>query len=327
MDIDNYIKNIFHINSESEFNDYALELFHYQYKNNNIYNQYIKLICSETKTIKHYSEIPFLPIELFRTKKIISIEKKHQNVFLSSGTTNQLKSKHYIIDLKIYKKSILKSFELFFGDPKEFVFFCLVPDFKKNPNSSLSFMCHELIKYSSKSKSGFYLNKTNTLISNIKKCQQEKKKFIIFGLGFEILNFANKKNISLKDGLIIETGGTKNNKTRILRDDLHKRLKKLFQIDNIISEYGMAELLSQSYYLNNKYFVAPPWKKILIRNKTNPLKINTNNYRGHINIIDLANIYSCGFIATNDMGYVNKVGFDVIGRSQNAANRGCSLMV
>ena len=327
MDIDNYIKKIFHINSESEFNDYALKLFHYQYKNNNIYNQYIKLLYSETKTIKHYSEIPFLPIELFRTQRIVSTEKKHQNVFLSSGTTSQLKSKHYIIDLKIYKKSILKSFELFFGDPKEFVFFCLVPDFKKNPNSSLSFMCNELIKYSSKSRSGFYLNKTNTLISNIKKCQQEKKKFIIFGLGFEILNFANKKNISLKGGLIIETGGTKNNKARILRDDLHKRLKNLFQIDNIISEYGMAELLSQSYYLNNKYFQTPPWKKILIRNKTNPLKINTNNYRGHINIIDLANIYSCGFIATNDMGYVKKTGFDVIGRSQHAANRGCNLMV
>lgn len=327
MNIDNYIKKIFHINNEVEFNDYALKLFHYQYKNNNIYNEYIRLIKCKIDTITHYSQIPFLPIEFFRTKRIISTKKPDQHIFLSSGTTSSLKSKHHITDLEVYKKSIKKGFELFFGSPKEFIFLCLVPSFTKNKHSSLAFMCNELINLSNHPNSGFYLNENEKLISTIRQCQKENNKFILLGLSFEILKIANNYNIPLLDGLVIETGGTKNKQERIVKEDMHNRLKRLFQTENIISEYGMAELLSQSYYCNKNFFKSPPWKKILIRNKTNPLEIETKSHRGHINIIDLANIYSCGFIATNDTGQLTQSGFNITGRSQNASNRGCNLMI
>jgi len=327
MDIDNYIKKIFHITNEAKFNDYALKLFQYQYKNNNIYNEYVTLINSKIDTIKHYSQIPFLPIEFFRSKRVVSTQKTAQYFFLSSGTTSSLKSKHYITDLEIYKKSIRKSFELFFGKPKEFVFLCLVPSFTKNPHSSLAFMCNELIKLSNQANSGFYLNETKKLMDAIRKCQKDNTKFILFGLSFELLKLANNYKTPLLDGVIIETGGTKNKQERIVKEDMHNRLKNLFKTKNIISEYGMAELLSQSYYCDNNCFKSPPWKKVLIRNKTNPLEIETKSHRGHINIIDLANIYSCGFIATNDTGHLTQSGFNITGRSQNASNRGCNLMI
>jgi len=327
MNIKNYIKNIFKIKNEDEFNKFALSLFHYQYVNNKIYNQYINLIKSDVSNIKDYTHIPFLPIELFRTQKIISTVDTVQNIFISSGTTNNQRSKHHIVSLEIYKTSIFNCFHFFWGNPKEFVFFCLVPDLHNNPHSSLSFMCSELINCSNNSKSGFYLKNKKTLLSNIAECQKKKQKFILFGLGFEILKFANKNNIALNGGVVIETGGTKKNKKRIVREDLHRRLQSLLKVKNIYSEYGMAELLSQSYYMKDDCFQSPPWKKILIRDKTNPFKIIGNNNRGCINIIDLANIYSCGFIATNDLGHLNNSGFNIIGRSQNSVERGCNLMV
>tara|TARA_Y100001968_G_scaffold332857_1_gene392695 strand:+ start:215 stop:1195 length:981 start_codon:yes stop_codon:yes gene_type:complete len=326
MSIENYIKNVFKIKSESEFNDFALQLFHYQKINNPVYRKYIDLIGYDIKPIKEYSEIPFLPIELFRSEKIITKNAAPQAIFNSSGTTNKQKSKHYVLDLEIYKKSIMKSFNLFIGDPKDFVFLCFAPNTAQNPNSSLSFMCTELIKNSKKETSGFYLKRENEAISNIHDFKKNNQKFILFGLSLELLKFAEKNNISLEHGIVIETGGSKNQNKHFIKDDLHSRLKSHFNTQSIYSEYGMCELLSQSYYGHNKCFKSPPWKKILIRDKTNPLKI-TNQNRGSINIIDLANIYSCGFIATNDSGYLTNDGFNIIGRNQNSIARGCDLMV
>ncbi len=327
MNPQNYIKKIFLIQNESEFNDYALQLFHYQYKGNEIYNNYVNLICNNVHAISTYHEIPFLPIELFRTKKIKTKNIKYQTIFHSSGTTKSEKSKHYIVDLDIYKKSIINGFKSHLGNPKDFVFFCLVPDFKNNPNSSLAFMCNELIVKSNHSKSGFYIGNEEVMKKTILDCQKKKEKFILFGLSFEILKFAEKHQINLKNGLVIETGGSKKGDQNIIKDALHHQLKYYFKIKDIYSEYGMAELLSQSYYTQNRCFISPPWKKILIRDKRNPLKINKNHTRGSINIIDLANIYSCGFIATNDFGYTTKKGFNIIGRNINANARGCNLMI
>ena len=326
MDTQNYIKKIFEIKTESDFNNLALKVFQYQYQNNPIYNQYINLIGYNVDNITDYHQIPFIPIELFRTQIVTSIDKNPEIIFLSSGTTTDIKSKHHVMNLDIYKKSILNCFKLFFGDPKEFVFFCLVPNFKINKNSSLSFMCSELIIKSQNLKSGFYLNRSDELISNIKLCQKKKKKFILFGLSFEILNFAEESKITLNGGYVIQTGGTKKNTKYIIQEDLHDRLKSLFNTEHIYSEYGMAELLSQSYYLNNHCFESPPWKKILIRDKRNPLKIIHEKNRGCINIIDLANINSCSFVATNDLGCLTNTGFNVFGRAQNASARGCNLM-
>ena len=327
MNIQKYIKKIFLINDEAKFNEYALQLFHYQYKENEIYNNYVNLIYNSISSIRTYHEIPFLPIELFRSKKIKTKHIKHQAIFHSSGTTKSEKSKHYIGDVDIYKKSILKNFKSSIGDPEEFVFFCLVPDFKKNPNSSLAFMCNELIIKSNHSKSGFYIGNEEEMKQAILNCQNKKEKFILFGLSFEILKFAKKHQLNLKKGLVIETGGSKKGDQNIIKDELHHQLKYYFKIKNIYSEYGMAELLSQSYYTQHNCFTSPPWKKILIRDKRNPLKINQNHARGSINVIDLANIYSCGFIATNDFGYTTKKGFNIVGRNMNANARGCNLMI
>tara|TARA_B100000530_G_scaffold88234_1_gene53635 strand:- start:700 stop:1680 length:981 start_codon:yes stop_codon:yes gene_type:complete len=325
MDIPHYTKKIFEIKTEDEFNNLSLRLFNYQYHNNSIYKQYIDLNNINIANITHYLEIPFLPIELFRTHKIILDNKKIDTFFMSSGTTNYEKSRHYISDISIYKESILKSFKLFVGNPKDFVFFCLVPDFPNHPNSSLSFMCNELIEISGDSSSGFYLRKDRDLSFEIKECQNNNKKFIILGLSFEILSFAENNNINLSGGYVIQTGGTKKKDQHMIQEDLHNKLKNLLKIEKVYSEYGMAELLSQSYYLDN-CFQSPPWKKIIIRDKTNPFRIIQSNKRGCINIIDLANIYSCSFIATNDLGHVTETGFNILGRAQYATEKGCSLM-
>mgnify|MGYP001274670840 CR=1 FL=1 len=327
MDINNYIKNIFQIKKENTFNDYAVNLFKYQYKHIKVYQKYVDLIGINPTKISRYKDIPFLPIELFRTQKIVSNQKDAQRLFISSGTTNKLKSKHYVADINIYKKSILSSFKLFLGSPREYTILCLIPNPNSFPNSSLAFMCNVLINESNNEKSGFYLNNKQKLRNVIISHEQKKKKYILFGLSFELLNFGEEHPISMKNGIILETGGTKKNKLQITKQDLHTRLKKYFDTPKIYSEYGMAELLSQSYYVNNYYFKSPPWKKILIRDKRNPLKIIENKNRGCINIIDLANTYSCGFIATNDLGCKINDGFNIIGRAQNASERGCNLLI
>ena len=317
---------IFEIKTSEEFNDIAIEMFEYQYKNNPVYNRYVNLCGFKTNNIQTYCEIPFLPIELFRTKKIIIGSNQIETVFFSSGTTNKEKSKHYIQDLDIYKKSILKSFQKFIGDPKGYSFLCLIPDFENNPNSSLAFMASELISLSQQNYSGFYLNREKKLISTIKLLKEKNIKFILFGLSFALLDFAEKYKINLDQGLVIETGGTKKQKKHIIQQELHKKLKLLFNTPKVYSEYGMAELLSQSYHRDN-CFESPPWKKIIIRDKTNPFKVLKDKKRGCINIIDLANINSCSFIATNDFGYLTSSGFNILGRSQNASERGCNLMI
>ena len=325
MDTLSYKKKIFEIKTEKDFNSLSLTLFKYQYIHNPIYKQYIDLNGIQVNNINTYHQIPCLPIELFRNKKIITKNKNSETVFISSGTTSNKKSKHYIGDLEIYKRSILSGFDFFFGNPTDYVFFCLIPDFKTNPNSSLSFMSSQLITASKNDKSGFYIGKRKELIKNIKQSQQEKKKFILFGLCFEILEFAKTSNLMLDGGVVIQTGGNKRKQEYIIQEELNEKLKSIFGIDTICSEYGMAELLSQSYYKKD-YFKSPPWKKILIRDKTNPMKIIEDNKRGCINVIDLANIHSCGFIATNDLGQINSHGFNIIGRAQNATQKGCSLM-
>ena len=197
MDINNYKKEIFCIKNEPEFNDYAIELFQYQYKNNETYNQYIQLLNYQPKNIIKYYDIPFLPIELFRNHHISSNQNQHEAIFLSSGTTSNTNSQHYIYDLELYKKSVLASFSLFFGNPQDFIFLCLVPNYNTHINSSLSFMCMELIQKSNNEKSDFYINKYDDLKKVIIDCQKKNLKFILFGLSFEILHFAENYNIDL----------------------------------------------------------------------------------------------------------------------------------
>ena len=324
MNTEKYIKNIFNITKLDDFNRLAIELFNYQFRLNKTYNHYVNLIGCNSTQIQSYEEIPFLPIELFKTKNILSSKNRIQRTFFSSGTTGSQKSKHHVIDELLYQRSIIESFKLFFGSPKEYVFICLAPNLE---NSSLSYMCSTLINYSNNQKSGFYLQKHDEIIGAVKHCQKEKEKFILFGLSFALLEFAENYKLNLKGGIIIETGGMKNKRQDIVREDLYNYLANSFFTKKIYSEYSMTELLSQSYLIDG-HFHTPPWKKVIIRDKNNPLAItNDHSLRGCINIIDLANIHSCGFIATNDLGKLVDKGFDILGRAQNSSERGCSLML
>lgn len=326
MDINNYSNRIFNIKSETEFNECAIDVFKFQYKFCVLYQKFVDGLGVNPDDIKDYFSVPFLPIDFFKTNKIISSLDNHEIVFESSGSTSDVKSKHYVTDTELYTKSLTKTFNLFFKNFNNNKLFCLVPSLVEKPSSSLAFMCNKLIEINKNVESGFYLNKTEKLKQNILDCERKKQKYILFGLSFEILNFSKKYRINIKNGVVIETGGTKKNQVRMIREELHSLIKKNFQLKDLVSEYGMAELLSQSYCFDGELFCSPPWKKILIRDKRNPLNIQRGSSRGCINIIDLSNINSCSFIATNDLGYKKDDKFCVTGRVLNTSQRGCNLL-
>ncbi len=326
MDLLNFQKKIFQISNEKDFEKMAIELFNYQVNHNIFYKKYCDLLNCNISKITTIEQIPFMPIEFFKTEKILCKNITPNHFFLSSGTTSEKKSKHYINCLNFYEKTISLCFEKFFGKINNYRFFCLTPKKKSAPNSSLVHMCDFFVKKTKNLKSGFYLNNKKNLLYNINQSQKNNEPFILIGLSFAILDFAEKYNPDLKGGYVIETGGMKNRREEMIRENLYEKLKEKFNIQSIQSEYGMTEILSQSYALKNGEFESPPWKKVLIRDKQNPLKIN-NFSTGGINIIDLANIHSCAFLATEDFGKINKNKFQVLGRLKNSSLRGCSTMI
>tara|TARA_S200000501_G_scaffold373353_1_gene420276 strand:- start:104 stop:1084 length:981 start_codon:yes stop_codon:yes gene_type:complete len=326
MDISTFHKKIFSISNTTDFKKLALELFNYQANHNVFYKKYCDLLGCKVDKVKNITQIPFLPIEFFKSQKIICEKIKPIHYFLSSGTTSEKKSIHYINNLNFYEKNCLVCFEKFWGKINNYCFFCLTPNKNEAPNSSLVHMCDLFIKKSNHLESGFYLNDHDKLLYSIKKVQRKNIPFIILGLSFAILDFAEKNDTNLSGGYVIETGGMKNRKNEMIREQLYQILKEKFKIKSIQSEYGMTELLSQSYSLKNGEFKSPPWKKILIRDKQNPLKIN-NSSSGGINIIDLCNTHSCAFLATEDFGILDKNKFKVLGRLKESDLRGCNTMI
>ena len=326
MDLFNFKKKIFQISNSNDFEKMAIELFNYQVSHNTFYKKYCDLINCSSSKVHHIEQIPFLPIEFFKTEKILCRNNSPNHFFLSSGTTSQKKSKHYIDCIKFYEKTISLCFENFWGKLNNYRFFCLTPQKKDAPNSSLVHMCDFFVTKTKNLESGFYLNNLEKLNQDIIKSQKKQQPFILIGLSFAILDFAEKYNINLSGGHVIETGGMKNRREEMIRENFYKILKEKFKIKSIQSEYGMTELLSQSYSLKNGEFESPPWKKILIRDKQNPLKIN-NDSTGGINIIDLTNIHSCAFLATEDFGSICNNKFKVLGRLKNSSLRGCSTMI
>ena len=284
--------NTFNINSELNFKNKALTLFQKQFNDNLIYNQYCKLLKIKTKNIKELYEIPFLPIQFFKTHKVVSLEKKTTHIFKSSGTTGN-RSINYVSHINQYIKSFRKSFEIFYGSTKDYVFLGLLPSYLEQKNSSLVFMIDDFIKTSNYSESEFYLNDFRKLFDVLKKIKN--KKIILFGVSYALLDFAERFPVDMKDLIVIETGGMKGRKKEISRNELHYELKKGFGVENIHSEYGMTELFSQA--------------------------------KGAINIIDLANEHSCAFIATDDLGEVFKnEKYTISGRLSESEIRGCNLM-
>ena len=320
-----FINKIFNCTNDANFEKLALEIFDFQMENNLTYAAYAALIL-RGKHPENINEIPFLPVEFFKTEQIICQGQAIEEIFLSSGTTGE-QSRHLVSDLSIYQKSFSKSFELFYGEITDYCILSLLPNYREREGSSLIYMVDELIRKSEHEKSGFYLNDYKGLSETITELEKKKQKTILIGVSYALLDLAANFPQILEYTTIIETGGTKGKRIEFLKEELHKILKNSFGLQNIHSEYGMTELLSQSYSKGKGIFKSPPWKKVLIRDTNDPLSIISNK-TGGINVIDLANIYSCPFIATQDLGRTFDDGsFSVLGRFNNADVRGCNLLV
>ncbi len=322
-------KQVFNIRSEHDFNETALQVFRFQFQNNNVYQSYVKQLKKDINSIKHYTQIPCLPIEFFKTQQVICEEATAQTVcFSSSGTTGQLTSKHYVNDVGVYETSFLKGFELFYGKPNDYCILALLPNYLERTGSSLVYMFDRLIKDSRHLQSGFYLNNIDELIVTIELLKQQKQKTLLLGVTYALLDLADK-NIELTDDFIVmETGGMKGKREELLKEELHGILKNKFKVSSIHSEYGMTELLSQAYSKENGLFVCPPWMKVLLRDMNDPFSYLSKQKSGGINVIDLANINSCSFIETKDLGRIYDDGvFEIMGRFDNSDIRGCNLMI
>ena len=320
------IDKIFNIQDNDEFERICLELFEFQMDYNPIYSAYSEIIL-KGKNPNKLTDIPFLPISFFKEEQIICQGQKIEKIFLSSGTTGH-QSKHLISDLNIYKSSFHKAFQLFYGDVQDYCILSLLPNYRERDSSSLIYMVDDLIKSSKHSKSGFYLNDYKRLSETISELEENGQKTIVFGVSYALLDLANQFPQQLRNTIIMETGGTKGKRKEYLKEELHKLLKAAFELNNIHSEYGMTELLSQSYSKGNGIFKSPPWKKIFIRDVNDPLSFVEKEKTGGINVIDLANLYSCPFIATQDLGKLYEDGsFSVLGRFDNSDVRGCNLLI
>ncbi len=326
--------SIFNINNPSEFKQLALKVFKYQATENEIYKQYVNGLNINTDTITELEQIPFLPIEFFKTHRIISnIQHPTSNnqIFTSSGTTGTTQSKHYVSDISVYETSYRKAFEHFYGNIEDYCILALLPSYLEREGSSLIYMVDDLIKKSKHPQSGFYLNNYEDLIVGLKKLKNQRT--ILIGVTYALLDLAELLPFKGSKGdsnqlIIMETGGMKGKRKEMVREELHAVLCKNFGVKHIHSEYGMTELLSQAYSKRNGVFNCPPWMRILIRDTNDPFTIFPFNKSGGINIIDFANIYSCSFIATLDLGkLIDENSFEVLGRFDNSDIRGCNLLV
>ncbi|MEI6865210.1 acyl transferase [Flavicella sp.] len=322
------ISDLFTKHTNASFDSLALQVFQYQAQNNNVYNKYISLLNINSDEVARIEDIPFLPIQFFKSQMVVSSGDPVIKTFLSSGTTGVQQSKHLVTNLFMYEESYRKAFSHFYGDIEEYVILALLPSYLERDGSSLIYMVEDLIKRSNKSESGFYLNNLDELSQVLLKLEDHGKKVILIGVSFALLDLIEKHQFSLKNTIVMETGGMKGKRKEMIREELHAILKAGFGVDVIHSEYGMTELLSQAYSKGYGVFNCPPWMKILIRDTEAPLSLLPLGKTGGINVIDLANMNSCSFIATQDLGKVfeNK-SFEILGRFDNSDIRGCNLLI
>ncbi|WP_405575188.1 acyl transferase [Winogradskyella sp. Asnod2-B02-A] len=319
--------DIFNIKSNTDFEALALEVFKFQFKNNKVYRSFCDLLYKHPSDIKSINEIPFLPIQFFKSHNVLSTSLPFEKTFTSSGTTGSVTSKHLVSDLKLYEESYLNAFKHFYGHIEDYVVLALLPSYLERDGSSLIYMVNDLIDKSKQAQSGFYLNNLEELAETIKTLEAQEQKTLLIGVSFALLDLVETYQLNLKHTTIMETGGMKGRRKEIIRQELHQILQKGFGVNQIHSEYGMTELLSQAYSKGNGIFECPPWMKIVTRDTEDALTIQQPNKTGGINVIDLANLNSCSFIATQDLGKVYDNGeFEIIGRFDNSDIRGCNLM-
>lgn len=322
-------ESIFNIGDAQEFEALSLEVFRYQAEFNPVYKEFIKGLGKNPGAVNKLTEIPFLPIEFFGNHKVITGSDAPVCVFESSGTTGMNISRHYITDTGIYEESFLKSFTLFYGDPGHIFIAALLPSYLERGNSSLVYMAGKLIKLSAEKGSSFFPDDQVSLLRSLEKARNNKTKTILLGVSFALLDLAERYSPDLSGIIVVETGGMKGRRKEMTRSELHSVLKDKFNITNVHSEYGMTELLSQAWSQGEGIYNCPSWMKILLREINDPLTVSEETgITGGINIIDLANINSCSFIASGDLGkLLPGGGFEVLGRFDNSDIRGCNLLV
>ncbi|MBU1014431.1 MAG: acyl transferase [Bacteroidetes bacterium] len=327
-EINSYTGNIFNIHKEREFEDLALKIFKYQFQNNKVYKLYIKTLGLDNTKIRKIKDIPFLPIDFFKTHKVVGSTQIPEQIFTSSGTGGALQSKHFVTDIKVYIRSFLKGFSHHYGEVSNYCILALLPSYLEREGSSLVFMVNELIKQSNHVESGFFLDNHAELVEMLNSKNLKNKNVLLMGVSYALLDLVENFSVRHPNLIVMETGGMKGRRKELIREELHEILKKVFGINSIHSEYGMTELLSQAYSSGEGIFTTPPWMKILIRDPNDPFQLLENGQSGGINVIDLANINSCSFIMTQDLGRMtNDNTFEVLGRFDASDIRGCNLLV
>jgi len=321
-------KEIFNLTDELEFEKLALRVFQYQSTNNKVYKKYLQHLKIDVSKITSIKQIPFLPIEFFKSHKVVSCDKNAQAIFTSSGTTGNLSSRHFVPDLSLYENSFTKGFEQYYGSVSNYCILALLPSYLERKGSSLIYMMEHLIRDSKHEKSGFYLHNHKELIATIKKLKALGQKILLLGVSFALLDLAEKYELDLDGVIVMETGGMKGRRKEITREELHSFLTKRLGVGKIHSEYGMTELLSQAYSKGDSLFFTPSWMKILIRDTYDPFSYEKQGRSGGVNVIDLANLNSCSFIETQDLGRIHADGsFEILGRFDHSNIRGCNLLV
>ena len=320
--------DIFSISNQKQFEKTALKVFRFQYENNLVYREFSNFLKTDPHEVKSLQQIPFLPIQFFKSHNVVSNTNPIQETFTSSGTTGMMTSKHLVTDVSLYEESYRKGFSQFYGNIEDYVILALLPSYLEREGSSLIYMVEDLIRLSNHPESGFYLHNHEELIEKLIQLDNAGQNVILIGVTYALLDLIEKHPFQLQNTIIMETGGMKGKRKEIIREELHEQLCKRFGVSAIHSEYGMTELLSQAYSLGNGVFECPSWMQILIRDTEDALTYVQNGKSGGINVIDLANINSCSFIATQDLGKKNpNNSFEVLGRFDNSDIRGCNLMV
>jgi phenylacetate-coenzyme A ligase PaaK-like adenylate-forming protein len=321
-------QQIFSISNEQQFADAALEVFRYQAENCAVYHEFITNLKIDPVSVKNIADIPFLPISFFKSHNVVSDNNIVQVAFTSSGTTGMINSKHLVTDVSWYEESFRRAFELFYGDIKSDCVLALLPSYLEREGSSLIYMAEDLVKQSNNPDSGFYLYNHDELFQQLKKQREAGMPTLLIGVTFALLDFVEQYQLNFPELIVMETGGMKGRRKEMIREELHQTLCKGFGVRYIHSEYGMTELLSQAYSKGDGIFNCPPWMKIITRDTNDPMTELGNNQTGGINVIDLANINSCSFIATQDLGKIYDDGsFEVLGRFDNSDIRGCNLLI
>lgn len=303
-------------------------MFRYQYENNKVYKEFCDFLKTDVQKVKSLQQIPFLPIQFFKSHEVVSNTNEIEETFTSSGTTGMITSKHLVTDVSLYEQSYRQAFSQFYGNIEDYAVLALLPSYLERSGSSLIHMVKDLIELSNNEHSGFYLHNYNELITKLIELDNSGQNVILIGVTYALLDLIEKQNFQLKNTIIMETGGMKGRRKEMIREELHQTLCNGFGVQNIHSEYGMTELLSQAYSLGNGIFECPSWMHILIRDTEDALSYVDYGKTGGVNVIDLANINSCSFIATQDLGKKQpNNSFEVLGRFDHADIRGCNLMV